>query len=127
MELKTITPTKNIKVTKKAVAIGVVSIFLLITGAGIFTGNWQNNMTTEEYLIHYERMNSYGHPTGTTAMEKLNKKSLIESKQKEVEKKMGNNFNLKFFHDTILKSGDLPYYLLKEYFEEAINNELMGE
>jgi polyferredoxin len=87
LELKTMTPTKNIKVTKKAVAIGVVSIFLLITGAGMFTGNWQNNMTADEYLFHYERMYSYGHPTGTSAMKELNKKSLINHKQKEVDQK----------------------------------------
>jgi uncharacterized protein (DUF885 family) len=47
-------------------------------------------------------------------------KLLIEDLRREVEEKMGNKFNLKFFHDTILRSGDLPYYLLKEYFEEKI-------
>jgi len=47
-------------------------------------------------------------------------KLLIEDLRREVEEKMGNNFNLKFFHDTILKSGDLPYFLLKEYFEEKM-------
>ncbi|MCK4286172.1 MAG: DUF885 domain-containing protein [Candidatus Lokiarchaeota archaeon] len=47
-------------------------------------------------------------------------KLLIEDLQQEVEEKMGNKFSLKFFHDTILKSGDLPYYLLKEYFNEII-------
>ena len=49
-------------------------------------------------------------------------KLLIEDLQQEVEKKMGNKFSLKFFHDTILRSGDLPYYLLKECFEEKIKN-----
>lgn len=49
-------------------------------------------------------------------------KLLIEDLQREVEEKMGNKFSLKFFHDTILRSGDLPYYLLKEYFEEKIKN-----
>jgi polyferredoxin len=87
LELKTIAPTKNIKVTKKAVAIGVVSIFLLITGAGMFTGNWQNNTTAEDYLFHFERMNSYGHPTGTSAMKKLNKKALMNNKLNKVDRK----------------------------------------
>ncbi|MCK4285463.1 MAG: DUF885 domain-containing protein [Candidatus Lokiarchaeota archaeon] len=49
-------------------------------------------------------------------------KLLIEDLQREVEAKMGNKFSLKFFHDTILRSGDLPYYLLKENFEEKIKN-----
>jgi uncharacterized protein (DUF885 family) len=49
-------------------------------------------------------------------------KLLIEDLRNEVEEKMGSKFNLKFFHDTILQSGDLPYYLLKEYFEEKIKN-----
>jgi len=49
-------------------------------------------------------------------------KLLIEDLRQEVEEKMGNKFSLKFFHDTILRSGDLPYFLLKEYFEDKIKN-----
>jgi len=49
-------------------------------------------------------------------------KLLIEDLRNEVEEKMGNTFNLKFFHDTILKSGDLPYFLLEECFKEKIRN-----
>ena len=49
-------------------------------------------------------------------------KLLIQDLRREVEEKMGSQFSLKFFHDTILKSGDLPYYLLKEYFKEKIKN-----
>lgn len=49
-------------------------------------------------------------------------KLLIEELLREVKQTMGNKFSLKFFHDTILSSGDLPYYLLKEYFEEKIKN-----
>ncbi|MFX0001716.1 MAG: DUF885 domain-containing protein [Candidatus Hermodarchaeota archaeon] len=52
----------------------------------------------------------------------LTGKLLIDDLRKEVEEKMGDNFSLKFFHDTILRSGDLPYFLLKEYFEEKIKN-----
>jgi len=37
-----------------------------------------------------------------------------------MEEKMGSKFSLKFFHDIILKCGDLPYSLLKEYFEKKI-------
>jgi len=49
-------------------------------------------------------------------------KLLFEDLRREVEEKMGSKFSLKFFHGTILRSGDLPYYLLKEYFEEKIKN-----
>ncbi|MFX1497253.1 MAG: DUF885 domain-containing protein [Promethearchaeota archaeon] len=49
-------------------------------------------------------------------------KLLIEDLQQDLKKKMGSKFSLKFFHDTILRSGDLPYCLLKEYFEEKIKN-----
>jgi len=87
LDLKTITPTKNIKVTKKAVAIGVVSIFLFVTGVGVFTGNWQNSLTKEEYLFHFERMESYGHPTGTSAMRELNKKASKNERVKETDQK----------------------------------------
>jgi uncharacterized protein (DUF885 family) len=47
-------------------------------------------------------------------------KLLIEDLQREVKEKMRNNFSLKFFHDIILKCGDLPYFLLKEYFDGII-------
>jgi len=52
----------------------------------------------------------------------LSGKLLIDDLRKEVEEKMGDKFSLKFFHDTILRSGDLPYYLLKEYFEEKLKD-----
>lgn len=83
LELKSILPGKK-KVNKKLVAIGVVSIFMIITGFAMLTGNWQNKITKEEYLIHYKYMNSYGHPTGTKEFKKLNE---------EVEKqnKLNNN------------------------------------
>ena len=57
-----------------------------VTGAGIFTDHWQNKITKEEYLLHFERMESYGHPTGTGAMKELNKKVLMNSKQNKIRK-----------------------------------------
>ncbi len=48
---------------------------MLITGAGIVTGKWQNSITKEEYLIHHERMNTYGHPTSTESVRKFNDES----------------------------------------------------
>lgn len=68
------------KINKRYVAIGIVSIFLIVTGLGIFTGNWQNKVTKEEYLLHYKMMNSYGHPTGPNAMKQLNEQANNEIK-----------------------------------------------
>jgi len=56
-------------------AFAVVAIFMLTTGVGIFSGNWQNDITKEEFLIHHKYMNSYGHPTGTEAVKKFNEDS----------------------------------------------------
>ncbi len=44
-------------------------------------------------------------------------KLLIQELREEQEKKLGDSFDLKKFHDTILYSGELPYYLLKKQFE----------
>lgn len=83
LELKTILPGRK-KISKKVLAIGVVLIFMLVTGIAMLTGNWQNNITKEEYLNHYKLMNSYGHPTGTKEFKKLNE---------EVEKSSINKIN----------------------------------
>jgi len=73
------------KINKKFVAIGVVSIFMLVTGYGIITGNWQNKITKEQYLMMYENMDSFGHPTGTEAMKDFNEKALKNAdKKKEI-------------------------------------------
>lgn len=48
-------------------------------------------------------------------------KLLIQELRKEQEEKLGDKFNLKDFHDTIIYSGDLPYYLLKELFNREKN------
>jgi polyferredoxin len=69
--LKSVLPVKK-KISKKIAAFGVVSIFLIITGAAMFTGNWDNNISKEEYLFHYKKMKTYGHPTGTDAVKKFN-------------------------------------------------------
>ncbi|MFO7523816.1 MAG: 4Fe-4S binding protein [Ignavibacteriaceae bacterium] len=78
LELKSILPKRS-KIGKKAVAIGVISVFIAVTGFGMVTGYWQNEVSKEEYLIHYELMNSYGHPTGTKEIKKLNEQVESES------------------------------------------------
>ncbi len=64
------------KISKKLVAIGVVSIFMLVTGYGMLSGNWQNNISDKEYLELYKDMDSFGHPTGSAAIKKFNKDAL---------------------------------------------------
>ena len=79
------------KISKKTVAIGVVAIFMLVTGIGMFTGHWQNNITPKQYLIHYKLMDTYGHPTGSAAIKKLDRESSLlkktENKNKPLNKK----------------------------------------
>ncbi len=82
LELKSILPGRK-KINKKLVAIGVVSIFMLVTGFAMLTGHWQNKITKEEYLIHYKIMNSYGHPTGVKEFKKLNEDVQIKKLQGE--------------------------------------------
>jgi hypothetical protein len=65
--------SKKKKTNKKAVAIGVISIFMVVTGIGIITGNWQNNITREEYLYLHKNIHIFGHPTGTEAVKEFNK------------------------------------------------------
>ena len=66
---------KKKKISKKLVAIAVVVIFMAVTGIGMLTGHWDNNISKQDYLIHYKMMNSYGHPTGTAAVKEFNKES----------------------------------------------------
>ena len=77
LDLKSIVTKK--KVSKKMLAIAIAVIFMIITGIGIITGHWQNNITPKEYLHHYKYMNSYGHPTGTAAMKELNKEAAAKT------------------------------------------------
>ena len=49
-------------------------------------------------------------------------KLLIDDLRKEVKEKMGDKFTLKFFHDTILQSANMPYFFLKQLFKREIEN-----
>lgn len=64
------------KVSKKLAAAVIVLIFVIVTGMGMVTGNWQNSISKDEYLQHYKNMGSYGHPTGTEGFKKLNEQTL---------------------------------------------------
>ncbi len=74
LQLETIVGKK--KISKKWVAVGVVSGFMLVTGYGMLTGNWQNGISKNDYLILYKDMDSFGHPTGTEAVKKFNEDAL---------------------------------------------------
>lgn len=93
LDLKSIYTKK--KISKKTVAIGVVSIFIVVTGIGMMTGNWQNNITKKEYLVHYKLMDSYGHPTGTAAVKDFNKKSNLNETSNENKTSANNNYGKK--------------------------------
>lgn len=82
LELKTLLPVEK-RISKRAAAIAVVSIFIIVTGIGMLTGNWQNGLTKEEYLLHYNYMNSYGHPTGSEGFRKLNEQTMKESQEQK--------------------------------------------
>jgi polyferredoxin len=77
LELKSILPGKK-KINKKYAAIGIVTVFLVVTGIGMISGKWDNSISKEEYLMHYKYMNSYGHPTGTEAVKKFNEETEIK-------------------------------------------------
>jgi polyferredoxin len=62
---------KKKKLQKKYVALGIIIIFLSVTGTGIVTGHWQNKISKEQYLIHYKLMNYYGHPAGPSTVKDI--------------------------------------------------------
>ena len=47
-------------------------------------------------------------------------KHLILQLKREVEQKMGNKFDEKFFHDTIAANGFLPMSMVRKIFEQKI-------
>lgn len=63
---------------KKFVALIVILIFIIVTGMGMISGNWKNNVTKEKYLEYYKNIDALGHPTSTEQIKELNK---ISSKE----------------------------------------------
>lgn len=61
------------KINKKTVALAVLTIYIAIVGIGIISGNWQNNISKEEYLILHKDIDKLGHPTSTRDIKELNK------------------------------------------------------
>ena len=58
--------TARKKFSKRFVAIAIVSVFMIITGLGMITGNWKNKIKLDDYFYHIQRIESseYSHPTG---------------------------------------------------------------
>ena len=73
LEYKVIGTDKTIN--KKLVALGVILLFVAITGFGIVTGKWQNNVPKEAYIELHKSVNSIGHPTNPKDIERLNEAS----------------------------------------------------
>ncbi len=67
---------KRKRISKKFAAIAVVVVFMTVTGIGMLTDNWQNKISKEEYLFHFNYLSSYGHPTGNEEFKKLNEQTL---------------------------------------------------
>jgi polyferredoxin len=58
-------PVKTKKELNKKYAAGIiVSVFLLTTGIAMMTGNWQNNVSKEEYQLHFKNIEKLDHMRG---------------------------------------------------------------
>ena len=74
--------TKKV-INKKYVLSGVLGLFMLVTGFGMLSGNWQNNISKEEYINLYKEIDSYGHPTGTESVKRFNEHAIEKERKKE--------------------------------------------
>jgi polyferredoxin len=68
------------RVTKRAVpgkvvALGVVLLFVAITGLAMLTEHWDNGITPDEYIYHEQHLMDYGHPTGADDISRLNREA----------------------------------------------------
>ncbi|MFH1686715.1 MAG: 4Fe-4S binding protein [bacterium] len=70
---------KQTRLTARWVAAGVVAIFVLITGLGMLTGNWQSGLSSRQYLQHQQYLRNYGHPTGAAEIKDLNQDTQTSS------------------------------------------------
>lgn len=76
LELKSIYTKK--KVSKKVIAIGVVAIYFVIITIGMISGNWENNISREDYLLHYKNIKSIDHIRNTQDIQELNNRAQID-------------------------------------------------
>lgn len=69
--LETVKP--KFRISKKMAAIGIAVLYFIIIGIGIVTGNWQNEISEEEYLIYYNQRKSINHFEEGTGLESFNR------------------------------------------------------
>ncbi|MCB9249638.1 MAG: 4Fe-4S binding protein [Ignavibacteriales bacterium] len=67
---------------KKWIAAGILGIYFLILSVGIFSGNWQNKVSKEEYLELYKDINSIGHIRSSNDIDRLNQEALKSNQEK---------------------------------------------
>jgi polyferredoxin len=66
------TPVRRRTIQPRAVAVGVVVIFMAVTGLGMLTGYWHNDVPMTTYRQHYPNLHLLGHPTSTSDVSALN-------------------------------------------------------
>jgi len=88
LQLETIGINKVIN--NKFVLAGVLGLFMLVTGIGMLSGNWQNDISKEHYINLYKDIDSYGHPTGTESVKEFNKE-VLKKKESADKLELKNN------------------------------------
>ena len=81
LELKNTFTNKKFK--KRFVAAGIVIIFIVVTGFGMLTSHWKNNIPNQTYLKLHNNLDAIGHPTGTPGTNALNKTLEKETHKKQ--------------------------------------------
>jgi polyferredoxin len=69
LELKSVIVSRAI--APRRVAIGIAAIFVLVTGLGMVTGHWQNDVPVQTYIDRRDEIMSYGHPTSAQDVSRL--------------------------------------------------------
>jgi len=73
--LKISIPLSENQLMKKIVPIFLIVLFLVVTGIGIFTDNWQNKVETDHYRKLIKNVESLDHPTSSRDIKKLQKRA----------------------------------------------------
>lgn len=82
LNVKLVGTNKTIPKTK--IAIGIIGLFLLITGLGMLSGNWHNQITAEQYIHLQQNVRMMGHPTGQKDIDLLNRRAEQQPKSSVV-------------------------------------------
>ena len=69
LELKSVITKRAI--APRRVAISIAAIFMLVTGLGMVTDHWQNDVPVQTYIDRRDEITSYGHPTSTQDVSRL--------------------------------------------------------